>query len=318
MLKKIKSPNLLKLANYISDLLYRYECVIVPDFGGFVTNNRSAKINTLNQTLQAPYKQITFNSHLKNNDGLLANYIASIDKIDYECALNYIKFEIEAWRKKLINEDLDLDAIGSFSLINNKLLFEPQQKINYLTSSFGLNSIVFPEIKREVYQKQVIKLEDKAPLIISSERKKALNYLKYAAIFILGLSVIGYGGKLYKDHQNKQLVATAKKQQRIINKKIENATFVISKPLPTLNLNITAEKKSFHVIGGAFRFPENADRKVKQLLEEGFDARILGVNKWNLSIVSYGSFSTEKEAREVLVNIQNNIAKEAWLLIQEF
>ena len=24
------------LANYINDLLYRYDCVIVPDFGGFV------------------------------------------------------------------------------------------------------------------------------------------------------------------------------------------------------------------------------------------------------------------------------------------
>ena len=102
------------LANYISDLLYRYECVIVPNFGGFVTNNKSAKIDSANQVLQPPYKQITFNSHLKNNDGLLANYIASIDKIDYECALNYIKFELDSWRKKLINETLDLDAIGSF------------------------------------------------------------------------------------------------------------------------------------------------------------------------------------------------------------
>ena len=26
------------LATYINDLLYRYDCVIVPDFGGFVTN----------------------------------------------------------------------------------------------------------------------------------------------------------------------------------------------------------------------------------------------------------------------------------------
>ena len=99
----------MKLSNYISDLLYRYECVIVPNFGGFVTNNQSAKIDKISQTLQPPYKQITFNSHLKNNDGLLANHIAAAEKIPYECALNFIQFEIESWQKKLINEELELE-----------------------------------------------------------------------------------------------------------------------------------------------------------------------------------------------------------------
>ena len=308
----------MKLSNYISDLLYRYECVIVPDFGGFVTNNRSAKIEQVNQTLQPPYKQITFNSHLKNNDGLLANHIASSEKIPYECALNFIQFEIESWNKKLINENLDLDSIGSFSLNDKNLLFEPQQKINYLTSSFGLSNVVGNEIKRETSKKLVPKVEEKAPIPIAAERKKVPNYLKYAAIFVLGLSAIGFGGRLYNNYQTNQSIIAAKKHQEITNQKIENATFVISKPLPTLNLDAEKQKKGFHVIAGAFRFPENADRKVNQLLGDGYNSRILGVNKWNLSVVSYGSYSTEEEAREILTSIQDNIAKEAWLLVQEF
>lgn len=304
----------MKLANYISDLLFRYECVIVPNFGGFITNNKSAKIDAVKQTLQPPYKQITFNSHLVNNDGLLANYIASTDKIPYQCALNFIKFEIEVWQKKLKSQELNIEDIGSFNLVNGKLIFEPSQKINYLTSSFGLNGIVSNEIKR----KTVVKLEEKTPILITTESKKTSSYLKYAAIFIIGLSVIGYGGKLYKDKQHNQLITAAKKQQEVVEQKIESATFVITKPLPTLNLEIEKQKKGFHVIAGAFRFSQNADRKVKQLLNEGYQARVLGVNKWNLSVVSYGSFSSEREAREILENIQNNIAQEAWLLIQEF
>lgn len=306
------------LANYISDLLYRYECVIVPGFGGFVLNNKSAKIDAVNQTLQAPYKQITFNSHLKNNDGLLANYIASVDKILYKCAVNYIKLEIESWKKKLENQDLTLDDIGMFSLVNNKLQFEPQNKLNYLTSSFGLSTIVFPEVKRIAYKKQVEKLEEKAPIIISPSRKQVPNYLKYAAIFVLGISAIGFGSKLYKDHQNNELVIEAQKQQEIVNQKIESATFIITKPLPTLNLDITAEKLNYHVIAGAFRFPENAVKKMNQLKAEGYDARILGVNKWNLSVVSFQSYSTQEEARNILHGIQNEVEKDAWLLIQEF
>lgn len=308
----------MKLADYISDLLYRYECVIVPGFGGFVTNIKSAKINSSKQILQAPYKQITFNSHLKNNDGLLANYIASVDKIKYECALNFIKFEIETWMSQLQLEDLYLASLGSFSLTNNHLIFEPQEKINYLTSSFGMTSVVAPEIKREVYIHQVRKIEEKAPVYISESRKKAPSYLKYAAIFVIGLSVIGLGGKFYNDYQSNQMILVDTQEQNELEQKIENATFVISKALPTLNLTLTAKKKSFHVIAGAFRYPENAVRMVDQLKTEGYQSRILGVNKWNLSVVSFESFSTREEAEKNLFTIKNTVAKDAWLLVQEF
>ncbi len=309
----------MKLANYISDLLYRYECVIVPEFGGFVTNNKSARIDKINNTLHPPYKQITFNSHLKNNDGLLANYIASADKIPYESALNFIQFEIDAWLEKIKVQDLYLESIGSFSLVQNKLHFQPQKKLNYLTSSFGLTNVVIPEIKREVYKKEIEKLEEKAPILITPDRRKAPNYLKYAAIFVLGLSAIGIGGKLYKDHQNKQQIVVAKEQQKRIDQKIENATFVISKPLPTLNLEVnTVDNKSFHVIAGAFRFPENAEKKLTQLKAEGYHARILGINKWGLTIVSFDSYDSERDAINNLNSIKRMKDEKAWLLVQKF
>ncbi|MGI9530096.1 SPOR domain-containing protein [Lutimonas sp.] len=309
----------MNLANYISDLLYRYECVIVPKFGGFVTNNQSARIDASNNTLHPPYKQITFNSHLTNNDGLLANYIASVDNISYECALNYIQFEIDAWKEKVKAQELTLNGLGAFNLINSKLHFEPQQKINYLTSSFGLSNVVRSEIARaQAVKEQKEAVVPKVIPIVEAE-KKAPNYLKYAAVFVIGLSAIGFAGKYYQNHiQEKQLVE-AQKQQDLMEEQIESATFMISKPLPTLNLEVsTVGKKSFHVIAGAFRFPENANRKVNQLLQEGYEARILGVNKWNLTVVSYGSYSSRNEAVENLSEIKKNVAKDSWLLIQDF
>ena len=306
----------MNLSNYISDLLYRYECVIVPDFGGFVTNNKSARIDASVNTLYPPYKQITFNRHLKNNDGLLANYIASTDKISYECAVNYIQFETEAWKEKLKQEELTLNNLGVFSLIDNQLHFEPQQAINYLTSSFGLSNVVSTEIERVTAKKTVI--QDKEPIIVPLERKKAPNYLKYAAIFVIGLSAIGFAGKYYKEQLAQKQLAEAKKQQELVEEKIENATFMITKPLPALKLEITSAKKNFHVIAGAFRFSENADRKLNQLLQEGYEARILGVNKWNLTVVSYGNYATRKEALEYLYQIKSHVATDSCLHIQEF
>ena len=126
------------IAKYISDLLYRYECVIVPNFGGFVTNEISAKVNHFTHTFYAPSKQLTFNSHLKNNDGLLANYIASAENISYLKALEIINKEVESWKSSLKNEELEVENIGSFSLNKDgNYIFEPTNSTNYLTSSFG-------------------------------------------------------------------------------------------------------------------------------------------------------------------------------------
>ena len=306
----------MNLAHYICDLLYRYECVIVPQFGGFVTNERSARLDKDKETLYPPYKQITFNGHLKNNDGLLANYIASVDKISYECALNYIKFEIESWMEKLRDEDLSLNGLGTFSWTDGKLHFEPQNKTNYLLSSFGLSSVLARDLHGA--EEKVVSEEQPVPPVIPIHEKKTPNYLKYAAVFVIGLSAIGFGAKMYNDYRTEKWVAEAQKQQKQIEQKIENATFVISKPLPALRLELKSEKKSFHVIAGAFRVPENADRKVAQLLEQGYEARILGVNRWNLTVVSYGSFETRDQALRQLDSIQKNVAEDSWLLIQEF
>ena len=71
------------IAKYINDLLYRYDCVIVPNFGGFITNRIGAKVNPFTNNFYPPTKQISLNAHLKQNDGLLVNYIASVENISF-------------------------------------------------------------------------------------------------------------------------------------------------------------------------------------------------------------------------------------------
>ena len=270
----------MKLSSYISDLLYRYECVIVPDFGGFVMNTKSAIISPYSKTFYPPHKLITFNGHLKNNDCLLANYIASVDKVPYDSAMNFIKFEVNEWRDKIKNSDLLLEQIGKFSLDNNdSVIFEPQTDINYLTTSFGLTSFVTPDIKRETDIKPVVKPEVKAPVVIADRKKEEHNYLKYAAIFVIGFSLLAIGGNtIYKNYKNKQLIVAAQKQHKQIETKIEQATFIVTEALPSITLNVSIDRLPYHVIAGAFRYPENAVRKVNQLKAMGYKARILGIN----------------------------------------
>jgi len=113
-------------------------------------------------------------------------------------------------------------------------------------------------------------------------------------------------------------MAKAELQQQQVEKKIQEATFVINNPLPAITLNVTKETFNYHIIAGAFREPENAEKKLQELLEKGYDAKILGVNKWDLTQVSFNSFNSENEAINSLNDIHKTESKDAWLLIQEY
>ena len=72
---------------YISELLFLHDCVIIPNFGGFVSNKQSAKLNRVNGVLSPPTKQILFNKNLTTNDGLLISHIANQEAISNKKAL---------------------------------------------------------------------------------------------------------------------------------------------------------------------------------------------------------------------------------------
>ena len=311
----------MKLSNYISDLLYRYECVIVPDFGGFITNETSAKVNHFTHTFYPPKKQISFNSHLKNNDGLLANYIASAEKIPFNDAVSKIEKEIQEWNQKIENESIEITKIGSLSLNKDKkIIFEPATSVNYLTSSFGLNSFNSPAIKRLQYKEKAAILEPIVLELDSDEKRnrKAPLFLKYAATAAIIFAVGSFGWKTYNENQYQNQLLAEQVLQESVERKIQQATFVIENPLPAITLNLVKEVQNYHVIAGAFREPGNAQKKVNQLLKKGYDAQILGVNKWNLTQVSYGSFSDRLDALQNLRTIKRTVASDAWLLVKEF
>lgn len=310
----------MNLEHYISDLLYRYECVIVPNFGGFVTNETSAKVNHFTHSFYPPSKQISFNSHLKHNDGLLANYIASVENCSFNVAVSKIQSVVNKWKSTLLVEAIEISKIGNITLSKEgKLLFEPTVSENYLTSSFGLNSFSSPAVKRLEYKEKVRQLESVAPILpIEEKRRKTPVLLKYAATAAIIFTLGSFGWNTYNNNQYQQQLLAEQTQQNDVEQKIQQATFVIENPLPTITLNVEKKVKNYHVIAGAFRDPLNADKKVNQLLSQGYDAQILGVNKWNLTTVSYASYGDRLEALKGLRTIKKTVSSDAWLLVKEF
>lgn len=311
------------IEKHISDLLYRYQCVTVPGFGAFLTETVSAHVTGSASSFFPPKKVVSFNANVKNNDGLLANHVALQEKMSYELAVIKIGDMVNEWTYLLQNRNrVVLKNIGEIS-VNNEMnwVFEPANTVNYLTDSFGLSSFVSPEITREVLKQEVEALEEKAPIIFTPERKRDYSYLKYAAVFVVMLGAGGFGYKTYYDQQiETKTLAVQKNVQEKVQQQIQEATFVISAPVEAVELSVAApveEKMPYHLVAGAYRSEENANKAITELKAAGFEnAKMLSMNKHNLYPVVYGSFKNLNEAQIERKNIQKLHNAEAWLLIE--
>jgi hypothetical protein len=313
----------MNIEHYISQLLYRYQCVTVPGFGAFLTEIQSAQLIENSHSFFPPKKVISFNSHLKNNDGLLANHIAQAEKTSYEYAISAIQFEVFNWKKTLQeNGFFSIKNVGNFSLnADNNLIFSPNDQTNYLTSSFGLSAFVSPLVKREVFEQKIEALEENIQenevLELLPERKTANVYLKYAAIFILGLGITGtVGYSVYQQQIANETILVERSVQKQVQNKIQEATFFIENPIPAVTISIKESKMSYHIMAGAFRDEKNAQKIFEKLSSQGYKARRIPQNKYGLFPVVYGSYATFAEAEKAKQEIQNTVNPDAWVLVE--
>ena len=304
---------------YIAQLLYRYQCVTVPGFGAFLTEIQSAQLIESSNSFFPPKKMISFNAYLKNNDGLLANHIAQAEKTSYEYAISAIQYEVFNWKKALQENGLfSIKNVGNFSLNANKnLIFTPYDQTNYLTNSFGLSAFVSPMVKRELFEQKIEALEEENVIAFIPERRKTSAYLKYAAIFVLGLgltSAIVY--PIYQQQIAKETILVEQSVQMKVQNKIQEATFFIENPIPAVTLTVKEVKMSYHIMAGAFREEKNAQKIFNQLSNQGYKARRIPQNKYGLFPVLYGSYATFPEAEIAKKEIQKTVNPDAWILVE--
>ncbi len=183
---------------YISELLYDHDCVIIPGFGGFVSSYESAYIEPEKNLFHPPHKKILFNSRLKSNDGILANFIARKENISYEAAMNIIRRFASNCNKEMDAEKkVRFRGIGLlFKDENGNIQFEQDTEINFLPQAFGLTSFHFPVIYRTNDIPHYRKTSKDKEIHIQSRRW--IRGLKWAAILI-PIAALGTWALLNRD-----------------------------------------------------------------------------------------------------------------------
>jgi len=314
-----------QLEKFITPLLFRYHCVVVPGFGAFLSHEKGASHHEKNNSFYPPTKVLSFNGRLQVGDGILVAHIAASLSKTYEESLIILQEEVQKWTISLKEGNaIDLEGLGI--LENSKeghTHFTPNHQANYLPASFGLTAVkVFP-IANSLSTQESGSLE---PMVfeLDPSHGKNLNigkvFLKYAAAGLIGVSSLLSVYKSYDFHLENKVTAQQEAQE-IVSQKIQEATFFGNNPLSFSALEINLTKKevvapSFFIIAGAFRNPENASIKIADLKSKGFEnASYIGANRYGLHQVSFASFITETDARVILRDIHKNFAQDAWILM---
>ena len=153
------------ITNYLKELLNDNECVIIPEFGAFISKRHSATIDYASHRFLPPYKEIVFNNKLTNNDEILVDFISKKENISQEDSLNKIKnFVNQAAAILDVNKEYVLEGLGKIRKFGNDFVFEVNHSENLLGDSFGLTEFNYqPVFRTETYQiiKEKIVVEQK-------------------------------------------------------------------------------------------------------------------------------------------------------------
>ena len=306
------------IEHYISNLLYLHDCVIIPGFGGFVGNKKSAFIHPVSGIIYPPSKELLFNKNLTQNDGLLATHIAKQENIDLSETSSLIEDFVQSIQTELNSRSaFKLQKVGTFTKGKEEnISFLQDKNQNYNLASFGMQA-------NHKSKKVERTISDEKEVIVKTIKQKDFGEtLKRAAavlVPLIGLSLIGITQEenindIYSQMANLNPFTNSKTEivKEAPTKEIEVPIVeIIETEKVEIVIPIITEQHTYYIIAGAFAEQKNANNMLQKLKRWNYDASI--VEGENLMRVSYNSFSKKEEAIMALAEIRKD-NKSAWLL----
>lgn len=315
---------MLNLEKHISELLSQYDCVIVPNLGGFVANNVSAQINEKTGVFSPPSREIGFNRSLCHNDGLLINHIAKCEGISYEDCHSRLLMHIKALKFQLSQgEVLQIDSVGKLKAdsIGNTVFIPGEERFLSL-ESFGLGTFHFNTLDQEKQQK-----ESTRRLVRRTFQSRSVRQVAASVAIMLGLIFVSPeldNGMMHNSYSNvlpefemvlgiDQTAATETVQKSIVEE-----PSIIEAEIEQAEVVVAPVRNTYFIIGGSFKYRKQADEFISKLTSKGVNgADVLSSSNGRFR-VSLAGFVDKQEAVEALDKFRKKHGlTSAWLLSQQ-
>lgn len=333
----------MKIKDYIKELLFTNQGVIIPDLGGFVSEYEPAAFDINENSFIPPSKKISFNPKYSYPDNLLIEFISEKEKINKEKSANVLSDFVKDIKEKLKKGDeIDFPEIGSIAQ-NSKgeIIFKQDAKSNLLTDSFGLTSVkTKPIVKQQEKATRIIKpIKQKKSyrklIIMSSSVVVFLSFIALSWFFTEGYTdfsllsskeintEISDNSLINTAITNLDSIAKADSVKALINQSIDedtdkkDALFYKepSKPArPAGEEEAKPKYSEFHIIAGSFKKIENAEIFSSKLKNKGYEAEIIHSEE-NLIRIAIFSYTNETEALTKLYSLRaKSELKSVWIL----
>jgi len=307
----------MQLTNAINILLYTNDCVTVPEFGSFIINKFSSIYDENKGKFYPPSRRVSFNSKIKSNDGLIANFISEELGISYEDAVKKVHTEVVSWKKILNEESLVLKNIGELSYnADENIVFVPDLDSNHFLGSFGLPTIYYKKKLHTEYTYNKSTLKKYNDLKPNNTEFKVPEFIKYAAAMVLIISATFFFNNEYEKYIFQQNILLEQENRQRTIERVENAIFDFGS-IPAIELKVKLKSNKYHIIAGAFGIKSNADNLYKNLLTKGYNPTKLPLNDKGLIPISFDNFSNRKDAVVALRQLQAFENKDAWIFVLE-
>lgn len=349
----------------LHELLYCHDCVIVPEWGGFLTHYRPARLDEARSLVHPPGKDISFNKSLVRNDGLLADRLAKREGIAFDVASARIDAEVEGWRRVLHNDGrLELPHIGIFYHdAEHNLQFDPDRRSDHLKDGFGLRPVAAVPVEQS-RSTPVIPITRPSSVPVEERFDRRVPYAWIAAavtavIFGAGAWFLNTQGESFQWEgmaarfapvERTYDPATIPQPRTVANAGLFSLpegpngiqtlplgegdsvlltvdlgtpitepaaadTTYVAVPVAKPRASVTNNGLRFHIIGGCFAQPENAERFLVELRTKGYAAERLPLHG-ELHPVTFGSYAERSEALEALAGVRASGSQQAWLLVR--
>ena len=325
------------ITNSLIELLQDNECVIVPEFGAFISKRHSATIDYANHRFTPPYKEIVFNNKLKNDDGLLVDFMIEKESLTKEDALAKIRSFVNQSEAILdVNSELVLEGIGKIRKFGDDYILTSKTETNLLGDSFGLTEFnVQPVFRTETYQiiKERIVVEQKEKNteytvavenvedtheVVKTRKPGIVRTFAVATLAFLLLFAFNW-----KTEQTGSNFASwnpflySSPNEFLINF-MEPEKVLESENLKTSEPENVLESHHYFIVGGSFQTLDRAEFCLKDIRSQGFEnASLLEKNDKGYIRVYYESFVEKSDALIRLDVIKNDFNESAWLLFQK-
>ncbi|HNW97167.1 MAG TPA: SPOR domain-containing protein [Bacteroidales bacterium] len=307
------------IAQYLSELLLRFDTVVLPGLGTFQLKNVPATMS--GNTIIPPGKKILFDPSLNVNDGVLANYISEKDRISFVDACSQIQNYVSNILKNLDEgNEITLEKIGILKKDDSgNLCFKADKGDIYNIDSFGLGSVSAIPLMGNTVEEKII-----------SKKKTTHKLIWIAAIvvlFIAGFTTVyfikpgllkgfGINNKISKQ-ENSNTVLNTNQNKNISENKVSttnNKDSVITGKQDNITESPQQEGVRYYIIAASFRIKENAENYAVRLTSKGYKSESIFLPERNLYVVSYDTYTDKTQANQALASILASENSAAWIL----